>query len=150
MVVADLRSLKEKTMTTYNAPPVYVIGDIHGQYEQLLELLRGAGLVDERLDWAGGAALLWFIGDLFMRMQGQADQVGGCVRALLGNHEPLILSAQRFGEQRTAWGGTFLWDWRRNGGSDEELERLTPVHIAWLSDLPAMARVGDLLLAHAD
>jgi hypothetical protein len=28
-----------------------------------------------------------------------------------------ILSAQRFGEQRTAWGGTFLWDWRRNGGS---------------------------------
>jgi hypothetical protein len=151
------------TMTTRNAPPVYIVGDIHGQYEQLVGLLRGVGLVDERLDWAGGAALLWFIGDFFdrgpcgvesvdlvMRLQIQAEQVGGCVRALLGNHEPLILSAQRFGEQRTAWGGTFLWDWRRNGGSDEELERLTDAHVAWLSDLPAMARVGDYLLIHAD
>jgi hypothetical protein len=151
------------TMTAHNAPPVYIVGDVHGQYEQLIGLLRGVGLVDERLDWAGGAALLWFIGDFFdrgpcgiasvdlvMRLQIQAEQVGGCVRALLGNHEPLILSAQRFGEQRTAWGGTFLWDWRRNGGNDEELERLTPAHVAWLSDLPAMARVGNYLLVHAD
>jgi len=159
----DLCGLKELNMTTRNAPPVYIVGDIHGQYEQLVGLLRGVGLVDERLDWAGGAALVWFIGDFFdrgpcgvesvdlvMRLQIQAEQVGGCVRALLGNHEPLILSARRFGEQRTAWGGTFLWDWRRNGGSDEELERLTPAHVAWLSDLPAMARVGDHLLVHAD
>jgi Calcineurin-like phosphoesterase len=159
----DLCGLKELNMTTRNAPPVYIVGDIHGQYEQLVGLLRGVGLVDERLDWAGGAALVWFIGDFFdrgpcgvesvdlvMRLQIQAEQVGGCVRALLGNHEPLILSARRFGEQRTAWGGTFLWDWRRNGGSDEELERLTPAHVAWLSDLPAMARVGDHLLIHAD
>jgi hypothetical protein len=151
------------TMTMHNPPPVYIVGDIHGQYEQLVGLLRGVELVDERLDWAGGAALLWFIGDFFdrgpcgiesvdlvMRLQTQAEQVGGCVRALLGNHEPLMLSARRFGEQRTAWGGTFLWDWRRNGGSDEELERLTPAHIAWLSDLPAMARVGNYLLIHAD
>ena len=71
------------------------------------------------------------------------------MRALLGNHEPLILSAQRFGEQRTAWGGTFLWDWRRNR-LDEELERLTPAHVAWLSNLPAMARVGNYLLVHAN
>jgi len=150
-------------MTAHSVPPVYIVGDIHGQYQQLAGLLRGVGLVNERGDWAGGAALLWFIGDFFdrgpcgiesvnlvMRLQAQAEQVGGCVRALLGNHEPLILSAQRFGEQRTAWGGTFLWDWRRNGGNDEELERLTPAHVAWLSDLPAMARVGTYLLVHAD
>ena len=54
-------------MTAHNAPPVYIVGDIHGQYEQLVGLLRGVGLVDERLDWAGGAALLWFIGDFFDR-----------------------------------------------------------------------------------
>ena len=150
-------------MTTDNGRPVYIIGDIHGQYERLIELLRAAALVDERLAWSGGAAQLWFIGDFFdrgpcgvesvdlaMRLQGEAAAAGGSVQALLGNHEPLILSAQRFGEQRTAWGGTFLWDWRRNGGNDEELERLTPDHIAWLTDLPAMALVGDYLLVHAD
>ena len=54
-------------MTTRSAPPVYIIGDIHGQYEQLVGLLRGVGLVDERLNWAGGAALVWFIGDFFDR-----------------------------------------------------------------------------------
>ena len=86
-------------MTEHNARPVYIVGDIHGQYEQLVGLLRGERLVDERLDWAGGAALLWFIGDFFdrgpcgvasvdlvMRLQAQAEQVDGCVRALLGNH----------------------------------------------------------------
>ena len=54
-------------MMTHNAPPVYIVGDIHGQYQQLSDLLRGVGLVDDRLDWVGGAALLWFIGDFFDR-----------------------------------------------------------------------------------
>jgi len=143
--------------------PLYIVGDIHGQYQQLTGLLRDAGLVDDRLAWAGGAAHVWFMGDFFdrgpagiaavdlvMRLQSEAPAAGGQVESLLGNHEPLILSAQRFGERRTAWGGTFLWDWRRNGGSDEELEQLTPRHIAWLTSLPAMALVGDLLLVHAD
>lgn len=145
------------------AEPLYIIGDIHGQYEQLVGLLRGAGLVDARLAWSGGAARVWFMGDFFdrgpagvdtvdlvMRLQVESAQAGGSVGALIGNHEPLILSAHRFGEQRTAWGGTFLWDWRRNGGDDAELERLTPSHVEWLASLPAMAVIGDLLLVHAD
>jgi Calcineurin-like phosphoesterase len=150
-------------MTTHDPSTLYIIGDIHGQYEHLTGLLRGAALVDDSLAWSGGAARLWFIGDFFdrgpagiesidlvMRLQVEAAAAGGQVAALLGNHEPLILAAQRFGEQRTGWGGTFLWDWRRNGGNDEELERLTSDHIAWLAALPAMALVGDYLLIHAD
>jgi diadenosine tetraphosphatase ApaH/serine/threonine PP2A family protein phosphatase len=150
-------------MTIQTAQPLYIIGDIHGQYEKLIGLLYDAALVDGRMAWSGGAARLWFMGDFFdrgpcgieavdlvMRLQTEAAAAGGSVRALIGNHEPLILSAQRFGERPTGWGGTFLWDWRRNGGSDEELERLTAAHIAWLADLPAMALEGEYLLVHAD
>jgi hypothetical protein len=147
-----------------NSPEsLYIIGDIHGQYDRLVDLLRGAGLVNQGLEWSGGAARVWFMGDFFdrgpcgiesvelvMRLQDEARDAGGQVDALIGNHEPLILSALRFGETRNGWGSTFLWDWRRNGGNDEELGRLTERHVEWLSGLPAMALVGDLLLIHAD
>ena len=143
--------------------PLYIMGDIHGQYEKLTGLLRDAGLVDDELSWMGGAARLWFIGDFFdrgpgaietvdmvMRLQAEAADAGGQVEALLGNHEPLILAAKRFGETRTARSGTFLWSWRRNGGDDNDLARLTSKHIEWLSSLPAMALVDEYLLIHAD
>jgi hypothetical protein len=142
---------------------LYIIGDIHGQYEKLIGLLLGAGLVDSKLAWTGGAARLWLMGDFFdrgpgaiaavdlvMRLQAEAAAVGGQVASLIGNHEPLILAAQRFGDQPTGWGGTFRDDWLRNGGDETVLADLTPARIAWLTNLPAMALVSDLLLIHAD
>jgi hypothetical protein len=142
---------------------LYIIGDIHGQYEKLIDLLRGADLVDADLAWAGGAARLWLMGDFFdrgpgaiaavdlvMRLQAEAAAAGGQVASLIGNHEPLILAAQRFGDLPTGWGGTFRDDWLRNGGDEAALAQLTPARIAWLEGLPAMALVDDLLLIHAD
>ncbi len=143
---------------------VYVIGDIHGQYEKLIGLLRGANLVGDDLSWIGRDAALWFMGDFFdrgpdgigvvelvMRLQLEALGAGGHVQALLGNHEPLLLAAHRFGQQATTGpGGTFVADWERNGGMAEDLRRLKPAHVAWLTRLPAMAHVGDRLFAHAD
>lgn len=40
--------------------------------------------------------------------------------------------------------------WREKDGMAHDLERLTPAHVDWLAGLPAMARVGDRLLIHAD
>lgn len=143
--------------------PLYIIGDIHGQYHKLTGLMRDARLLDDELSWAGGAARVWFMGDFFdrgpdgvavvelvMRLQAEAADAGGQVEALLGNHEPLIMAAKRFGETRTARSGTFLWSWRRNGGVETDLERLTTQQIEWLSSLPAITLVDDLLLIHAD
>ncbi len=143
---------------------VYVIGDIHGQYKKLVQLLVTSGLMNDDLSWAGGRAEVWFIGDFFdrgsegiatvellMMLQQQASATGGRVGALLGNHELLILAAHRFGQQHSnGIGGTFLSDWLRNGGVVQDLARLTAGHITWLASLPAMARVADRLLLHAD
>jgi hypothetical protein len=86
-----------------------------------------------------------------MRLQQEAKRAGGNVHALLGNHDVLLLAASRFGGQRTTGpGGTFKADWQLNGGCTADLENLSERHIAWLSQLPALALVNNLLLVHAD
>lgn len=142
----------------------YFIGDIHGQYDTLARLLREANLVSQNMAWSGGQAELWFMGDfvdrgpdgigaieLVMRLQQEAAAQGGFVGALLGNHDVLLLAAQRLGQQATTGpGGTFEADWLRNGGVRADMERLRPEHVAWLANLPALAHSGETLLAHAD
>lgn len=143
---------------------LYVIGDIHGCYDKLTHILQNAELVSEELHWIGGASTLWFTGDFFdrgqqgiqvlnlvIRLQQQAAVVDGAVNALLGNHEFSLLAAYRFGHQRsTTPGGTFINDWKRNGGIEADLAALTPDHVEWLTNLPLMELVGERLFAHAD
>ncbi len=142
----------------------YVVGDIHGQRDQTITLLRGAGLIDTLERWSGGDALLIFIGDFFdrgpdgvgtvdlvMRLEREAPMTGGRVRAIMGNHDMLILSAYYF-RHRPAGGpaGNFHDDWLHNGGIAADMQRLTPDHIAWLANLPAMVLEHDQLYMHAD
>ena len=143
---------------------MHVIGDIHGQIDKATAVLREAKLIDGDGRWAGGAATLWFMGDYFdrgpdgiaaidlvRRLQGGAAAAGGRVGALLGNHDVLILAAQRFGDAPSGGpGGTFLSSWRINGGEAGDLAGLDDERLAWLRALPAMALEGDWLLAHAD
>jgi hypothetical protein len=143
---------------------VYIIGDVHGQLEKLRHLLRGAELIDTTGTWSGGASTLWLMGDLVdhgpdgigavdlvMRLQLQAARAGGRVQVLLGNHDVLLLAAHRFGTRPIpGQDETFRYHWRESGGQETDLARITPDHVCWLSSLPAMAREGEHLLAHAD
>jgi len=85
-------------------PRVVAIGDVHGAYDPLVAILRQTGLVDHRLRWSGGDAILVQTGDmidrgarsfevvdLLMRLQEEAPESGGRVVVLLGNHELLNL-----------------------------------------------------------
>jgi hypothetical protein len=143
---------------------MYIIGDIHGQFDKMVTILQQAGLTDEHLDWSAGDATLWFMGDYFdrgpdgisaveliFRLQGQAANAGGRVGALIGNHDVLTLAAHQFGELPNGGpGGTFYSSWLINGGNVADLERLTDAHIHWLKSLPAMVIAEGRLLAHAD
>src|SRR3954467_5236105 len=85
---------------------VIAIGDLNGAYDVLLDILRGTGLVNRKLDWSGQRDELVQMGDLFnrgggaaqalrllLRLQRQARAAGGNVTILLGNHE--VMTALR-------------------------------------------------------
>jgi hypothetical protein len=154
--------------TTTAGVPVFIVGDVHGQCDVLKRVLRDAGLIDLSDRWSGADATLWFTGDfcdrgpqgvpaidLVMRLQSEAAAAGGAVKALLGNHDVLILAAREFGradtEQTRDWGDQFTSDWLINGGWLPDLHAMTERHVRWLSRLPALAMLGrSTLLAHAD
>lgn len=83
---------------------VVAVGDVHGDHDQFVAVLRSAGLIDEQLKWSGGKAHLVQTGDildrgpesrkamdLLMRLEGESRAAGGAVHALIGNHESMIL-----------------------------------------------------------
>jgi hypothetical protein len=140
---------------------IYIVGDVHGCVRTLARVLRRAELIDDRRCWSGGRSSLYFVGDftdrgpdgigvldLVMCLQDQAQSAGGHIGAILGNHDLFLLAADRFGRAQPSH--EFVAQWRRNGGRVADLERLRADHRAWLASHPAMRRVGDVLLVHAD
>lgn len=146
--------------------PLYVVGDVHGYLQELLTELHAAGLVDAEGHWSAGRARIWFLGDftdrgpdgigvidLVMQLAAEAAAAGGYCRALMGNHELLLLGADRYGDEpvhSNAGTASFLAAWRLNGGQPTDMERLEDHHVAWLSRLPAMAVEDGHLLVHSD
>jgi hypothetical protein len=79
---------------------VVAIGDVHGNFDDFVALLRRTGLVDNANHWTGGKTTLVQVGDLLdrgpkprevmnlmMALEKEAAQAGGRVVSLLGNHE---------------------------------------------------------------
>lgn len=136
---------------------LFVIGDIHGQFNELTRLLRNAGIIDNSLNWIGGRKQLVCLGDLFDRgddvtrtlwflygLERQAEKAGGRVHVVLGNHELLIFSndlryvarkeALIAYSHRTTYPG--LFDLRES------------VLGQWLATKPGLIRIDDILCAH--
>ena len=81
-------------------PRIVAVGDVHGAYDNLVNVLKNAGLIDDELDWVGGEAHLVQVGDvvdrgansrrcldLLMELEQEAERAGGQVHVLIGNHE---------------------------------------------------------------
>jgi hypothetical protein len=87
-----------------NVERIVAVGDVHGAYDRLLEVLRAAAIVDADGRWIGGRAHLVQLGDVldrgadslkvltFLReLRRDAEAAGGRVHALIGNHEVMRL-----------------------------------------------------------
>ena len=83
-------------------PPesVVAIGDVHGDFDDFVAILRRTGLIDQQNHWTGGKTTFVQVGDLLdrgpkprevmdlmMALEKEAAQAGGRVVGLLGNHE---------------------------------------------------------------
>ncbi len=146
--------------------PLYVVGDVHGYLDELISALTVQGLIDAEGRWAAGNARLWFLGDftdrgpdgigvidLVMRLSAEAAAVGGYCKALMGNHELLLIGAKRFGDTPVNSGAgtaTFQAAWLLNGGQRSDMERLQDHHLQWMSRLDAIVEQDGHLLMHSD
>lgn len=146
--------------------PLYVVGDVHGYLDQLIAALQEQGLIDAAGQWCAGTARLWFLGDftdrgpdgigvidLVMRLSAEAAAAGGYCKALMGNHELLLLGAKRFGDTPVNSGAgtaTFQAAWLLNGGQKTDMDRLQDHHLQWMARLDAVEEVDGYLLVHSD
>ncbi len=87
-----------------NIERIVVVADIHGNYDNLIRILKGTEIIDENRDWNGGKTHLVQTGDImdrgpdarevfdfFMKLEKQAEFAGGKVHILLGNHDVMNL-----------------------------------------------------------
>jgi hypothetical protein len=147
----------------------FAVGDVHGYRREVRAALAERGLVDGDASWTGGEAEVWFAGDLMdrgpdgvgvvediMRWQREAEEVGGRVGSVLGNHDLLALAVRRFQDSVVPGGSpyeiprSFALSWMINGGQVRDQELLTDEMVGWLANLPAVVRLDSDILLHAD
>jgi len=88
-----------------NVDSLFVVGDVHGRYDELINLLQNSKVIDNNLNWIAGESHLVFLGDLFDRgndvtkvlwfiyeLEQKAELVGGFVHLVLGNHEIMTMT----------------------------------------------------------
>ena len=81
---------------------IVAVGDVHGDYDQFIAVLRHAGVIDEDEKWSGGQTHFVQTGDvpdrgpdtrkildLLKDLEKQAKKAGGQVHPLIGNHEAM-------------------------------------------------------------
>jgi len=84
---------------------IAAISDIHGQYNVMIKLLQSNNIICDDNKWIFGEGHLVITGDVFDRgdqvteilwylyeLEAQAEEAGGKVHMLLGNHEVMVMS----------------------------------------------------------
>ncbi|MFQ5824683.1 MAG: metallophosphoesterase [bacterium] len=136
---------------------IYVIGDVHGEYNNLLQLLTNGKIIDSNLKWIANRKHLVFLGDIFDRghdvtktlwflyhLEKQAKKYGGYVHVVLGNHEIMTLCN----------------DLRYLSGKENLIAKLHNIEYSkmfdiqhsilgkWLAAKPGILRINNILFAH--
>jgi len=110
-----------KECTWTGIEKVVAVGDLHGDYENFVTILKEVSLVDEELHWIGGSVHLIQTGDvldrgpgakaifdLIKRLESEAEKAGGMVHMLIGNHEEMNITGIAIDQPRYVTLSQFL------------------------------------------
>lgn len=146
-----------KTAPRYRAEKIAALSDIHGQFDLMLELLQANKVIDQAGNWSFGKGHLVLAGDVFDRgpkvtealwllynLEAQAQQAGGAVHMLLGNHEVMTLANDlRYLNKKYQDNAAQL------ASSYPALYDQSTVLGNWLRSKPVMTIINDHLFLHA-
>ncbi len=143
---------------TYTLPKkMLVVSDIEGEFNALTSLLKSGKVIDENLKWKFGDGHLVLLGDFFDRgtnvteclwliykLETEAEEKGGKVHFLLGNHEIMNMkNINDFAHKKYSFSSDTLnipyTDWYSN---NSELGN-------WLRSKNGVELIGDFLFVHA-
>ena len=149
--------LKRSPATFNHVDSIFVVGDVHGKFDELTQLLMNANLINSSLRWVGRRAHLVLLGDLFDRgpdvtrvlwflydLDVQARQQGGFVHIVLGNHEIMtFVNDLRFLSEKER----LVASWHRTAYA-----KMFDIHESvlgqWLASKPGIIKINDILFAH--
>jgi len=135
---------------------IVAVGDLHGEYDAFVKILRAAKVIDDKNNWIGGKTHLVQMGDildrapdsrramdLLMKLEGQAVKAGGRVHAIIGNHEAMVLLGE--------WHYVHPGEIRAFGGEEAYRKAMGPKgkYGKWIRRLNAVIKVNDTLFVHA-
>jgi len=142
---------------TYPLPnKLLALSDIEGNFQRLYNILNGTGIIDQQMNWTFGNGHLVLNGDvldrglnvteclwLIYKLEQEAEQAGGKVHFILGNHEVMNMKGHfkyvRAKYRRNA--DTLKLPYAYWYSNQSELGR-------WLRSKNTMEKIGDYLFVH--
>lgn len=148
---------KAQTTVEYSTnAPIAAASDFNGQYDLFIQLLTHNKVIDQSGNWAFGRGHFVISGDVFARgdrvtellwflykLDQQAEQAGGKLHLLLGNHEVMVLN----GDLRYL-NTKYLEVQRLLGVTLDGLFTQHTVLGAWLRSKAVLVKINDLLFVH--
>jgi len=139
------------------ADKIFVVADIEGNINAFVDLLKSNHVIDEDYKWIFGNGHLVLNGDfvdrgnfvtqvlwLIYKLESEAENAGGKVHYIIGNHEDMLLRANwKYTQQKyKAIAGSLAIGYEDLYGKSTELGK-------WLRTKNLITKVGDCIFVHA-
>lgn len=149
--------IKEQPDEIKGVDSIYALGDVHGAFDETVNLMQTTNLINDEMHWTGGKSHVVFVGDVLDRgqdctrlmwliyeLEQEAKVAGGGVHLVLGNHEIMVMSndLRYVSEKEKQIAETYQISY-------SELYHPTQSYLGkWVSSKPTIFKIDGVLFAH--